>query len=40
MTHGHGPVWELTVGVGGGMGGGKQRGKNWDKCNRLIIKMI
>ena len=29
-------VWELTV--GGGMGRGGQRGKNWDNCNRLTIK--
>ena len=33
-------VWELTVGMGGGMGGGGQRRKNWDNCNRITIKMI
>ena len=31
-------VWELTVGAGKGMGGGGQRGKNWDNCNRITIK--
>ena len=31
-------VWELTVGVGGGMCRGGQRGKNWDNCNRITIK--
>ena len=30
-------VRELTVGVGNGMGGRGQRGKNWDNCNRIII---
>ena len=30
--------WKLTVGVVGGMGGGGQRGKNWDNCNRMTIK--
>ena len=29
----------LTVGVGSGLGGGEQRGKNWDNCNRLTIKL-
>ena len=33
-------VWELTAEVWGGMGGGGQRGKNWDNCNRITIKMI
>ena len=28
-------VWGLTVGEGGGLGGGKQREKNWDSCNRI-----
>ena len=28
----------LTVGVGGRLGGGKQRGKNWDNCNRTTMK--
>ena len=27
MTHGHGQVWGLTVGVEGGLDGGGQRGK-------------
>ena len=31
-------VWELTVGMQGGMGGRGQRGKNWDNCNRITIK--
>ena len=30
-------MWELTVGMGGGMGGGGQRRKNWDNCNRITI---
>ena len=30
--------WGLTVGAGVGMGGGEQRGKNWDKCNRITVK--
>ena len=33
-------VWELTVGAGGGMGRGGQRGKNWDNCNRITIKKV
>ena len=33
-------VWELTVGVGCGMGEGGQRGKNWYNSNRIMIKMI
>ena len=28
-------VWGLTVGVGDGLSGGGQRGKNWDNCNRI-----
>ena len=31
-------VWELTVGVGGRMGRGGHRGKNWDNCNTITIK--
>ena len=31
-------VWGLTVGVGAGLGGGGQRGKNWDNCNRITIR--
>ena len=27
--------WGLTVGAGGGLGGGGQRGKNWDTCNGI-----
>ena len=33
-------VWGLTVGAGGGMGRGRQRGKNWDNCNRITIKTM
>ena len=33
-------VWELIVGAGGEMSEGGQRGKNWDNCNRMTIKMI
>ena len=33
-------VWGLTVGAGGGMGGGEQMGKNRDNCNRITIKII
>ena len=32
--------WGLTLGIGGGMGRGGQRGKNWDDCNSTTIKMI
>ena len=28
----------FTVGVGGGLGRGGQRGKKWDNCNRIPIK--
>ena len=28
-------VWGLTVGAGRGLGGGGQRGKNWDNSNRI-----
>ena len=31
-------VWGLTVGAGGGLGGGRQREKIWDNCNRITIK--
>ena len=31
-------VWGLTVGAGGGLGGGGQRRENWDNCNRITIK--
>ena len=34
------PVWGLTVGAGGGPGGGEQRVKNWDDCSRITIKII
>ena len=27
----------LTVGVGDGLGGGGQKGKNWDNCNGITI---
>ena len=30
--------WGLTVGAGGGVRRGEQRGENWDKCNRTKIK--
>ena len=30
----------LTVGVGGGLGRGEQKGKNWDNYNRTIIKYL
>ena len=30
-------VWGLTVGTGTGQGGGEQRAKNWDNCNRITI---
>ena len=33
-------LWELTVRAGGGMGGGGQRGKNWDNCIRITIKTL
>ena len=33
-------VWGLTVGAGGGVGRGEQKGKNWGMCNRITIKMI
>ena len=28
----------MDYGSRGGMGGGGQRGKNWDNCNRITIK--
>ena len=31
---------EMTVGVRGWLGGGEQRGKNWDNCNRITIKYL
>ena len=33
-------VWELTVGAGGGMGGGEQREKIWNYCNGITIKSV
>ena len=33
-------LWELTVGAGGGMSRGGQRGKNQGKYNKITIKMI
>ena len=30
-----GKVWGLNVGIGGRLGGGEQRGKNWDNCNSI-----
>ena len=33
-------VWELTAEVWGGMGGGGQRGKNRNNCNKITIKII
>ena len=33
--------WGLTLGVGsGGLGGGEQKGKNWDNYNRTIVKYL
>ena len=34
--------WGWTVGARkvGGLGGGQQRGKEWDNCNRTTIKYI
>ena len=32
--------WGFTVGAGGGLGRGEQRGENWDNCNRTIIKYL
>ena len=31
-------VWGIIVGMGGGLGGGGKRGKNWDNCKRITIK--
>ena len=31
-------VWGLTVGADSRMGGGGQRGKNWDNSNRVTVK--
>ena len=31
--------WGMTVGVGGGLGGGGKRGKNGN-CNRITIKYL
>ena len=28
-------MWGLTVGAGGGLGGGGPKGKNWDNCSRI-----
>ena len=33
-------VWGLTVGVGSGLGGGGQKGKNWDNCNSIDNKIF
>ena len=33
-------VWGLAVRVGGGLGRGGQRGKNWDNYNRITIKFF
>ena len=33
-------VWGLTVGAGGGMGRGGQKGKKWDNCYRITIKNL
>ena len=32
--------WEVTAGVGDGVGEGGQREKYWDNCNKITIKMI
>ena len=31
-------MWGLTVGAGGGLGGGRQRGNNGDNCDKTTIK--
>ena len=31
-------VWGLTMRVGGGIGRGRQRWKNWNNCNRITVK--
>ena len=31
-------AWEWTVGAGCGVDGRVPRGKNWDNCNRIMIK--
>ena len=33
-------LWVLTTGVGGGLGGGGQRGKNRDNCNSINNKIF
>ena len=33
-------VWGLPEGVGGGLGGGGQRGKKWDDYNRISNKIF
>ena len=33
-------IRKQKLGGGCGMGGGGQRRKNWDNCNRITIKMI
>ena len=32
--------WGLTVRMWGGVGRGGQKGKHWDNCNRITVKMI
>ena len=39
MTHGHGQqCGDWLREPRGGLGGGRQRGKNWDNCNRITIQ--
>ena len=38
MTHGHGHGVGNDYRSGGGLGGGGQRGENWDNCNRITMK--
>ena len=41
VTHGHGqcPSVGMDCGSRGGMGRGWQKGKHWDNCNRITIKI-
>ena len=40
MAHGHGQQGGDGLGVGGGLGRGQLRGKNWDNCNRTTINYL
>ena len=39
MTHGHEQWCGNCLREWGGVGGGGQRGKNWDNCNNIINKI-